>query len=215
MSILQIDKNHPECCAIDSQQHIENSLGSPLTLPECLQEKLTENWANQCEDDLLALFKLMTGSDYQQVHRDNTYNSENDLSHFFVFTVYADKDSPDWVWRRGCFVVVEIGSPGDPRCASYGPAQVFYLDDDTIGDSGFLDWTLGWWLEPIDSSYPADSIDWLNDRCTYGYSSNPFYELTQNTYTDPIWSEKHGKFLIRPKDSFFPCFCHPVEPCYG
>ena len=215
MSLLILDKNHPECCAIDSRQHIENSLGSPLELPECLQDQLSEKWANECEDDLLSLFKLMTGEDYKQVHRDNTYNSENDLSHFFVFTVYADAKSVDWVWRRGCFVVVEIGSPGDPRCASYGPAQVFHLDDETIGDSGFLDWNLSWWLEPINSDYPAESIDWLNDRCSYGYSSNPFHELTQNTYSDPIWSEKHGKFLIRSKDSSFPCFCHPVEPCYG
>lgn len=215
MSLLILDKNHPEYCAIDSQQHIENSLGSPLKLPDCLQDQLSEKWANECEDDLLSLFKLMTGEDYEQVHRDNTFNSENDLSHFFVFTVYADAKSVGWVGLRGCFVVVEIGSPGDPRYASYGSAQVFHLDDTTIGDSGFLDWNLSWWLDPINSDYPAESIDWLNDRCSYGYSSNPFHELTQNTYSDPIWSEKHGKFLIRPKDSSFPCFCHPVEPCYG
>lgn len=215
MSLLVLDKNHPECCAIDSQGHIKSSLGEPLTLPDCLQDQLSEKWANECEDDLLALFKLMTGENYKEVHRDNTYNSPNDLSQFFVFTVYAPVDCPDWCWHRGCFVAVEMGTPGDPRYCSYSPAEVFYLDDDCIADTGFLDWNLGWWIDPINSKNNPNEIDWLNDRITPGYSSEPYYELTKELFFEPIWSDEKESFVARPKDCNFACKVMPLEPHYG
>lgn len=215
MSLLIIDKDYPECCSIDSAEHIKNSLGSPLVLPDCLQDKLSECWASDCEEDLLRLFELMTGEKYQQVRRENTYNQENDLDQFFVFTIFGDIGCDDWCWRRGCFVAVEMGSPGDPRYCCYSPAEIFYIDEDCIAETGFLDWRLGWWLSPVDDRYDSQKIDWLNDRLTPGYSCSSYHEMTQNCISDPVWSDQKNSFLVRPTDLDFPCLAHPVEPYYG
>jgi hypothetical protein len=216
METIIIDKAYPECCALDVEQHVANSLGQPVKLPPTLEDKLSEDWANSCEDDLLALFELITGVPYEQKHRDNTYNQENDLSAFLVWTVYAPVDSPDWIWQRDVFVVIEIGAGGDPRYSAYGPARIYHLADDTIGDSGFLEFTLGWWAEPIDAmKYDDATLDRFNDRITVGYSSHPYYELESLLYKAPIWCERIGAYLGRFKDSPFPVKLRPIEPCYG
>lgn len=215
MSLLIIDKNHPECCSIDSVEHVKNSLGSPLVLPDCLQEKLSEGWALECEGDLLSLFELMTGEKYQQLCRENTCNQKNDLDQFFIFTIFGDIGCNDWCWRRGCFIAVEMGSPGDPRGCHYSSAEIFYLDDDCIAETGFLDWHLGWWLNPVNDRHDAQKIDWLNDRLTPGYSCSPYHEMTQNCVSDPIWSDQKNCFLVKPTDLDFPCLAYPVEPHYG
>lgn len=213
--MINIDKKWPECCSIDAQQHIGSTLGAPIKLPPSLSEKLENEWANKCEDDLLQLFYLMKGCEYTEAVRDNTYNSENDLDQFFVFTVYIPANSSDWVWTRDAFVVVEIGSGGDPRYSAYGPAQVFDLGDECIGDTGFLDWTLGWWAEPINSDkYDADQLDSINDRLSAYYSSSPFYQLEQEAYAKPIWIEKLNSFVARFKDCEFPVRVMPLEPCH-
>ena len=217
LSALILDQNHPECCTIDVAFHVSETLGKPLELPEAIENLCAEHWANsdEVEPNLLALFALMTGSTYEQVHRDNTYNHENDLSGFLVYTVYAPIGCRDWVWQRDVFVAVEIGSGGDPRYCGYSDAQIYRLEDDTLGDCNFLETTLGWWLEPIRESYDPAEIDWLNDRISCGYSSSPYYELERNTYSKPIWNESRGCYLVRPKDSPYVCRAMPQEPCYG
>lgn len=215
MQSIIIDQKYPECCALSLESHLENTLGLPIKLPPSLAEKLTDNWANECEDDLLALFELITGSEYQQVHRDNSYNQANDLDSFMVWTVYADTSAPDWVWRRDAFVVVEVGSGGDPRYCGYSPARIYRLDDNTIGDSGFLDWTLGWWAEPISTErYDEEQLDNFNDRISACYSSEPYYQLENLLYSAPVWCEKLQAFLGRFKDCTFPVRLYPIEPAY-
>lgn len=215
MTPLILDKNHPECCAINSEKHIENSLGAPLTLPDCLEEKLSENWATECEGDLLQLFQLITGEEYVQAYRKNTCNQENDLNQHFVFTIYCDASCNDWCWRRDCFVVIEMGSPGDPGYCHYNSAKIYRLDDNCIAETGFLDWHLGWWLDPINERYDSSEIDWLNDRLSPGYSRSPYGEMTENCVSDPIWCDSKNSFLVKPIDCAFPCLAHPVEPHYG
>jgi hypothetical protein len=217
LSALTLDQNYPECCAIDLDFHVAETLGKPIKLPEAIETLCAEHWANseEVEPNLLALFALMTDSTYEQVHRDNTYNSENDLSSFLVFTVYAPIGCRDWVWERDVFVAVEMGAGGDPRYCGYSGAQIYRLEDDTLGDCNFLETTLGWWLEPIRDTYNPQPIDWLNDRISCGYSSSPYYELESNTYAKPIWSESRGCYLVRPKDSPYVCRAMPQEPCYG
>lgn len=215
MEAVIIDKKYPECCALSLESHLENTLGSPIKLPPTLEERLTDKWANECEEDLLALFELMTGAQYQQVTRDNSYNQPNDLDSFMVWTVYADTSAPDWLWRRDVFVVVEVGAGGDPRYCSYSPARIYRLDDNTIGDSGFLDWSLGWWAEPISSEkYDEEKLDNLNDRISSCYSSEPYYQLENLLYSAPVWCEKLGAFLGRFKDCAFPVRLYPIEPAY-
>lgn len=216
MEAIILDKSHPECCSLDVESHLQNSLGQPIKLPPTLADKLSENWANECEDDLLALFQLITGVEYEQKARDNTYNVENDLSTFLVWTVYAPVDSPDWAWQRDTFVVVEIGAGGDPRYSDYGPARIYHLADDTIGDSSFLEFTLGWWAEPINANkYDDATLDHWNDRITVGYSSHPYWEMENLLHKPPIWIERLGCYVGRFVGCSFPVKLLPIEPCYG
>ena len=214
---IHIDREHPECCALSAADHVRESLGSPLELPDVLQSILCEHWASsdEAEPNLLQLFKLITGATYQQVARDNTFNGENDLDTFFVWTVYADTACPDWVWRRDVFVAVEMGFGGDPRYSAYGPAQIFRLEDVCLGDTGFLDVVLGWWATPIDERYDPQLIDSQTDRIGLGYSSHPYYELERMLYAAPIWSERHKAFLGRFRNTPYPVKLLPYAPHYG
>ena len=110
METIILDKANPECCPLDINSHLENSLGSPIKLPPTLEDKLSNKWANECHDDLVSLFSLMRGVEYEEKARDNTYNVEANLSTFMVWTVYAPANSLDWVWSRDAFIVVEVGS---------------------------------------------------------------------------------------------------------
>lgn len=214
---VTIDRDYPECCALSTEHHLRESLGEPLQLPEAIETLLSEHWANseEAEPNLLHLFKLITGADYQQVARDNTYNTENDLDAFYVWTVYADVDCPDWCWRRDVFVVVEIGSGGDPRYCAYAPARIYRLEDACLGDSGFLDLTLGWWAEPISDRYDPRLVDHCNDRIGIGYSSHPYYEMADLLYAPPIWSDKRQTYLGRFKGTPYPVALMPQAPYYG
>lgn len=90
MQTVNIDKNHFDCCSLDANAHIENSLGEPITLPPSIQETLEEaSFCQEVEDDLLSLFGLMKGCEYERVARDNTYNHETDLDQYFVYSVFA------------------------------------------------------------------------------------------------------------------------------
>jgi len=217
LSALIIDKQRPECCSINTAYHVAETLGQPLKLPSTLADLLAEHWANseEAEPDLLALFELITGTEYEQVYSDNTYNHENDLASFMVFTVYAPVGCFDWCWQRDCFIAVEIGSGGDQRCCAYSQAKVYRLDDRMLGDCSFLDWRLGWWLEPISDRYDRQELDDINDRCSSFYSSAPYHELTKQLHAEPIWSDRHDCYVARPKAVSFLCKVSPVEPCYG
>lgn len=213
--LIILDKQNPECCTLSWEQHCTESLGEPLKLPPMLADRLGEQWANECEEDLLTLFALMTGTEYKQVWRENTYNQENDLDQFAVVTVYADANCSDWCWLQDCFVVVETGAGDDPRYCSYSPAKVYRLEDSCIGDTCFLDWRLGYWLTPVSDRYNSTELDTLNDRCSATYSNWPWGELIEGLESAPVWSDKRGAFVCRPKGISFPCLMEPVAPFYG
>jgi hypothetical protein len=208
--LLSIDKSSPECCTINTKEHIKNSLGNPIKLPECLEEKISEDWAINAEDNLLTLFELMTGEEYEQKTRDNTYNWENDLSDFFVFTVYAPINSADYVWADNIFVVVEIGAGGDPRYCSYSGAEIYRVN--SLGDSGFFDLTLGWWAENISEN--ANDLDDFNDKLCSGYSFNPYNEMSKMLFSEPVWSEKRQCFIGRFRNFSHPVKLMPITPYY-
>lgn len=203
-------------CAIDAAAHIASSLGSPLTLPPILADKLSQDWAAESEDDLLALFKLITGKPYTQVCRENTYNCETDLSTYFVFTVYAPQNCSDWVWCYDSFIVIELGAGGDPRYSAYGPAQVYRLEDGCIGDTDFLTWTLGFYLRPISDRYNDEILERLNDRVCSGYSSHPYCELEPMLVDGrAYWSDRRQAHIARVDNVPYPVIIEPVIPCYG
>ena len=105
---LNIDKSYFDCCSLISELHVKSSLGEPMQLPPSIESSMDE-------EDLLQLFFLIKGVPYECVVRDNSYNHETDLDQFFIYSVYAPKGTADWLWQRDCFVLVEMGYPGDPR----------------------------------------------------------------------------------------------------
>jgi hypothetical protein len=219
---IHIDKASFECCALETDQHLLNSLGSPIKLSEHLTERMAEDWAINSEGELTDYLLEITGKEYRQVTRDNTYNNETDLDTFFIYTIYAPVGVSDWCWCDDLFVVVELGSGGDPRYSAYGQAKVYRVDN--IGESGFFDMTLGWYAEPIaEDYYSSPELERINDRLSVGYTSNPTYELESllmqrkdSKWQKCIeWSDKLGCFVGRLLDVEYVVKLHPTEPCYG
>lgn len=211
--MINYDHANYDCCTLNTAAHISESLGTPLTLPPTLADKLSESWANECEEDLLALFELMTGAPYKQAARDNTYNNQTDLDNHVVFTVYADESCPDWCWRGDTFVVCEIGKGGDPRYCGYDLAGIYRVD--SLAETGFLDFVLGWWAEPISDRYDPSELDRVNDRLSIGYSSNPTCELGELAVSEPLWSDKRNGYVCRFDGVPYPCVVRPHAPHYG
>ena len=216
---VTVDQRYLECSAINTEAHLRASLGDPLELPEHIDSGA---WVSDEEERLCRWFARMTHQQYRHILRDNTYNSENDLSSNFVFSVFAPEDCSDWIWANDVFIVVETHLGGDVR-GNYGAFQVFRVD--SVGDSGFLDWTLGWHASPINS----DAVDFLakcedqtlqraNDELSNGWSSHPTSHLLQDVImpnTEPTWSDRLNCWVARLKDVDFAVRLEPQEPCYG
>jgi hypothetical protein len=212
MEAITIDKQHYCFCSLVSTEHIANSLGEPIELPPAIADVLENDYAEDLgEPNLLQLFSLMKGCEYELAVRDNTYNHETDLDQFFIYSVYAPVGKPDWLWQRDCFVVIEMGTPGDPRYSSYGHPAVYHLSDDTIGDSGFLNWQLSWQAQPISKTDSWDNLDNFNERLSQGYSGDPTFELGQLVVCEPIWNEKRQGYLAKFKDHSYPVLLTPYS----
>lgn len=127
----------------------------------------------------------------QQLARDNTYNSDQDLSSQINFTVYGPEGC-DWCWADDIYVALCVHRGGDVR-GNYGRCRIYRVD--SLADTGFFDWTLGWHVEaaPL-SGVDQDDLDqkhlaglpWavderLSERCSPGYASMPSSELYSET----------------------------------
>jgi len=196
---------------LNTDLHILNSLGEPLPLPDHIDPGA---WVSDQEPALLRWFARETHRQYRHQSRDNTYNNENDFSANFVFSVYVPEDCADWCWCDDVFITVERHLGGDVR-GNYGPFAVFRVDQ--IGESGFLDWVVGWHAEPV----PADADpDWpdltrWNDRFATGYSRWPTGEVRDALVSkEPAWCDTRKAWLARLQDVPFPVVLHPVSPYY-
>jgi len=219
--LVAVDPLWWDCPQLDTVEHLSASLGDPLELPEHLEEVLYDGWATDHESALLRWFARLTYASYEHVHRDNTYNSDNDLSANFVFSVFAPVDCPDWLWAQDVFVVVETHLGGDVR-GNYGAARVYRVD--SIAESGFLDWICGWFASPINSDSPnflADcehpELTAANDRMAIGWSAHPTSELRNLLWggCEPVWSERLDCYVARLADVPFAVRVEPVAPYYG
>ena len=112
---------------------------------------------------------LVDNADWKIHATDNTYNNENDLSNDFCWSLVSKGDESDWCWNREpVYLIVAILTGGDPRgCSNYASCRVFQFDR-SMADSGILDWTMGWHLEPVESD---DEIDC--EEYSPGYHSSP------------------------------------------
>ena len=133
-----------------------------------------------------------------EIARDNVYNSEQDFSDVFTFTILGTEDQrDDWYYKDDVFVAVCVHRGGDVR-GNYGRTRLYRTDNLA---EGFLDWTVGWDVESWDMSdtslaaYETEGIDdkfiseWCGDntllerdeeiseRCSIGYASSPTSEL--------------------------------------
>ena len=218
LSVIEINKDHYEWCSLVSTEHIASSLGEPIELPDSIVDTTEEDHPDgKGERNLLQLFKLMKGHKYELVLRDNTYNHETDLDQFFVYSVYAPVGCSDWLWSQDCFISIEMGNPGDPRCVYYSAPNV-YQPDTSLAETGFFDWTLGWYgryLKDGEVHASQDSLmEEINNEISTGYTSHPTSRLRELCYADPIWVEKFGGYVARPKGSPCPFVFTPVPPCY-
>ena len=124
--------------------------------------------------------------------RDNSYNSENDLSAEINFTIYGADENCDWCWANDIYVPLCVHRGGDVR-GNYGATRIYKVD--SLADTGFLDWTLGWHVESaplsgvdqddLDQKH-LDELTWavddnLTERCSPGYASLPSSELYSGT----------------------------------
>ncbi len=127
----------------------------------------------------------------QQLARDNSYNSEQDLSSQINFTIYGPEGC-DWCWADDIYVALCVHRGGDVR-GNYGRCRIYRVD--SLADTGFLDWTLGWHVESaplygvdqddLDKEHLA-GLPWavderLSERCSPGYASLPSSELYSET----------------------------------
>ena len=200
-----------DCPTLDTDLHILNSLGEPLPLPDHIDPGA---WVSDQEPALLRWFARETHRQYRHECRDNTYNSGNDFSANFVFSVYVPEDCADWCWCDDVFITVERHLGGDVR-GNYGPFAVFRVDQ--IGESGFFDWVVGWHAEPVpadaDAEWPA--LNSLNDRFATGYSRWPTGEVRDALVSkEPAWCDTRKAWLARLQDVPFPVVLHPVAPFY-
>lgn len=217
-SIVSADPRFWDCPTLDTEAHLEASLGQPLELPESIDP---DRWATEQDDSLCRWFARLTHRQYIQATRDNTYNSENDFSSNFVFSIFQPEDASDWCYSNDVFVVVETHLGGDVR-GNYGPMRVYRVD--SLADSGFLDWVVGWYASPINRdsvSYLADcecrELQAVNDRICTGYSSHPTSEVREHLWegTEPTWSERLGCYVARFADVPFAVRLEPSEPFYS
>lgn len=221
-TLVVLDKEHWFLCMLSTREHIRATLGEPMRLPPSIQYSSEESeFSTDSEADLVSLFSLIKGSQYEQVARTNTCNYESDLDEFFVYTVYAPAGASDWLWQRDCFVTVEVGGRGDPRYVSYEAAQVYDLGDNQLAETGFLSHTLSWYARYLphreidENSKEANFIEKTNYELDSSCSSNPTSRLGELCYGDPIWVEKYQGFVARPKGSRFPMIFDPQPPIYG
>jgi hypothetical protein len=194
------------CCEISLEDHLSNTLGRPISLPNGLSEALEEDWAINSEKEILRYLKGLTGKEYARAHRNNSCNVDNDLDHFIVYTVYTPVGTTDWYWVLNTFVSIEVGSLGDPRYVPYSEAEIYRVD--CLGGSGFFSWKLSWLAEPLPKC-GREVPDEMNEKFRYGCSEYPTSEVREACYDEPIWVEKREGYVGRPMGLSFPCLFTP------
>lgn len=214
--IVSVDPKFWDCPSLSSDEHISQALGEPIELPESID---CGSWVRDCEDELLAHFKELTGEFYSFQTCDNTYNSENDFDSNFLFTIAAPCAAGSCFYCHDVFVIVEKHLGGDVR-GNYGPFAVYRVDN--LGETGFFNWRVGWYVSPVNQARVLDQIDTkeiddLNQQFSVEYSSSPTSQVRNHLLNgcEPTWSERLNCFVARFDNLEFVCRLDVCEPYYS
>lgn len=136
---------------------------------------------------------------------DNVYNHENDFSKVFQFQVFYPEGENDYIWANDVYVAVEVHSgQGDVR-GGYGPVRLYKAD--SLGDSGFFDWRLDWYVTDSGTGEPVDGYE----EYEAGYSSNPTYRLEEDLQGAVSFIPEKKCFVGTYKDDSEVL----LQPCYS
>ncbi len=156
-----------ERCSLATTEH-GNKLGD-------LFELWAELWPNSSWFETGEKFMQSLG--YHQHARDNTYNSENDLTQSVVWEVWTENASEsDWVWADGAIVVAYIHTGCDVR-GGYSP-PIFLEHQGEY--SAPLDFCCGFYAESgtlNGEELTRDELQEIDEKWQIGYSSCPFSEV--------------------------------------
>ena len=185
--LIQLDEKFAEYTAIDTEAWLTRVLGEEVFDGGELEEAMQGKWLMQCEYLILEAIEAAESRNYKRTSVDNVYNNENDFSSVFQWQVFYPDDASDWFHADNVYVAIEVHNGGDVR-GNYGRVRLYKVD--SLADSGFLDWVLGWHVN-YSNGEPVPE----NDRFCIGYASNPFYEMRGYLKADLRWSEKRKCFV--------------------
>ena len=210
-AICSVDPKYWDCPILDTDAHIKAALGDPIELPEYIDNS---EWANLSDSLRSYLSHLECGRIIEHV-RDNTYNSENDLSAEFIYTIFAPHDVIDWLWANNIYVAIEKHLGGDVR-GNYSDFKVYNVDN--IAETGLFDIVCGWNVEPVGFTNPSDrNLETINERLEIGWSSNPTSMLRDYLLpnTEPAYNKELNCYIGRLTDYPYPVKLQVTEPYYS
>ena len=197
---------------LDTQAWIAERLGKEVEpLPSAMESDEDEpEWDHDMFGKVQALVNAEAveneeePKEYVRASRDNVYNHENDFSDVFTYTIYVSKEDHhrDWIWNQdAAFIAICLHKGGDVR-GNYGMPKLYRLDD-SIGDSNFLYWVIGWYVVNAETGDPVDNAD----RFSVGYASNPGCELAKHLDNDDKGEWIDGAFHAEMDG--VKVICHP------
>ena len=199
-----------ELCTISLPHFLIESLGDPISIPQSLRDSLDSSEPYELSKKLCQYFESVTDQEYEEVKRDNVYNYENDFDSFFVYSVFAPLGEKDWAWSESCFITIEIGGPGDPRCVSYSSALVYRVPSNLV-ESGFFSWNIGWMAYPISKRDSLENLEEINEKLSPGYSSSPTGEIRDLFLDSPIYSVMREGYVSRLINHPYPVVLTPYH----
>jgi hypothetical protein len=182
---------------IDRDHHISQGInGEPMAIPGYLESALYDEspgWRDKVAAYLQAI---------DDDNRDFAYHNfslSGDISGEIDFVAFTPSACGDHFWSDSTFIAVD----GTLRAM-----------DGSLGDSGFLDCTIGWHVSDIGGDYLSD-CEAETQRYATGYSSEPTCELQRDFIGEPVWHHGLQCFVGRLRYWPHPVRLYPETPCYG
>jgi hypothetical protein len=114
-----------------------------------------------------------------QSARDNTYNGENDLSQDYVWEVYTEDESSDWIYADNALFVCYAHTGCDVRGGYAYPLFLRCGGDYAIP----MDLTAEFYISEgrlNGEEIERDELQNIDEKWQNGYSSNPAYQMSKD-----------------------------------